>query len=133
MKHTGGCLCGSVRFEVVGALDGFFLCHCSRCRKGSGSSHAANVFSRSAKLCWLSGASQVALYEVPETRHARSFCATCGSALPTLQMDGTLLVIPAGSLETALSLRPQGHLFMDSRADWDEQLETLPKFGSFPD
>jgi hypothetical protein len=47
-------------------------------------------------------------------------------------MNGTLLVIPAGSLDTEVTLRPKGHLFMDNRANWDEELENLPKFGSFP-
>ncbi|ADU66714.1 glutathione-dependent formaldehyde-activating GFA [Desulfurispirillum indicum S5] len=131
MKHTGGCLCGAIRFEVTGPFEGFFLCHCSRCRKDTGSSNAANLFSRASELRWLSGESQVTVYNLPETRHVRSFCAVCGSALPSLQTNGTLLV-PAGSLDTDVPLRPQGHIFMDSRANWDEKLETLPKFGSFP-
>ncbi|WP_420429744.1 GFA family protein [Algiphilus sp.] len=132
VKHVGGCLCGAVRFEVSGAFEGFFLCHCSHCRKGSGSSHAANLFSADAELRWLSGEPQVAVYHFPETRHVRSFCTVCGSALPTLQMNGALGVVPAGSLDTDVPVRPQGHIFMDSRANWDEQLETLPQFGSFP-
>jgi hypothetical protein len=43
---TGSCLCGAVSFEVSGAFDSFFLCHCSRCRKDTGSAHAANLFWR---------------------------------------------------------------------------------------
>ena len=132
VMHTGGCLCGAVRFEVLGAFEGFFLCHCSRCRKGSGSSHASNLFSKAAELRWLAGEAHVTVFQLPETRHVRSFCSICGSALPNLQMNGTLLVIPAGSLDTEVTLRPKGHLFMDSRANWDEELENLPKFGSFP-
>ncbi|WP_421718505.1 GFA family protein [Algiphilus sp.] len=133
VKHEGGCLCGGVRFEVYGGFEGFFLCHCSHCRKGTGSAHAANIFSHVAKLRWLSGESQVTVYNLPETRHVRSFCTVCGSALPTLQMNGRLLVVPAGSLDTDVPLRPQGHIFMESRANWDEQLEKLPQFGSFPE
>ena len=132
VKYEGGCLCGAVSFEVIGAIEGFFLCHCSRCRRGSGSSHAANLFSKTAKLRWLSGESRVTVFRLPETRHTRSFCSGCGSALPNLQMSEALLVIPAGSLDTDVPLRPQGHIFMDDRANWDEQLETLPKFGSLP-
>lgn len=131
VKHTGGCLCGAISFEVTGPFEGFFLCHCSRCRKDTGSSNAANLFSKVAELRWLSGESQVTIYNLPETRHVRSFCAVCGSALPSLQTNGTLLV-PAGSLDTDVPLRPQGHIFMDSRANWDEKLEALPKYASFP-
>ena len=42
--HSGTCLCGAVRFEISGSFERFYLCHCSRCRKGSGSAHAANLF-----------------------------------------------------------------------------------------
>ena len=51
----GSCLCGAVRFEVTGAFESFFLCHCSRCRKDTGSAHGANLFSSTAKLAWLKG------------------------------------------------------------------------------
>lgn len=132
VTHAGGCLCGAVRFEISGAFESFFLCHCSHCRKGSGSSHAANLFSAGAELRWLSGEPLVAVYRLPETRHVRSFCTVCGSALPTLQDNEALVVVPAGSLDTDVPLRPQGHIFMDSRATWDEHLEAVPRFGSFP-
>lgn len=49
-KHLGACLCGAVRFEVDGAFDRFYLCHCESCRKDSGSAHAANLFSSFASL-----------------------------------------------------------------------------------
>ena len=42
-KHLGSCLCGEVRFEVTGDFERFFLCHCGRCRKDTGSAHAANL------------------------------------------------------------------------------------------
>lgn len=132
IEHKGRCLCGTIRFEVVGAFDGFVLCHCSYCRKDTGSSHAANLFSTAAKLRWLSGERQIAVYRLPNTRHVKSFCLVCGSALPNVQMNGTLLVVPAGSLDTDILLRPQGHIFMDSRANWDELLENLPRFGTLP-
>lgn len=116
---------------MIGSFEGFFLCHCSRCRKDTGSSNAANLFSEASELHWISGASLVTAYQLPGTRHARSFCSACGSALPMVQTDGTLLT-PAGSLDTDVPIRPQGHIFMDSRANWDEALEELPGFGTFP-
>jgi len=131
-KHLGSCLCGEVRFEVVGPFDGFFLCHCSRCRKDTGSAHAANLFSSTAKVRWLSGEAMVRTYQVPGTRHQRSFCSNCGSAAPRVQMDGALLVVPAGSLDSPLELRPDAHIFVASRADWDRCLGDVPEVDSFP-
>lgn len=93
--YKGSCLCGRVRFEVVGRFDSFYLCHCQHCQKDTGSAHAANLFSQSARLTWLSGAEAVASFTLLGTRHQKSFCQICGSALPSDQ-DTDGLVVPAG-------------------------------------
>jgi len=125
-RHLGSCLCGDVRFEVTGDFESFYLCHCARCRKDTGSAHAANLFASAARLTWLSGSARVATFRAPSSRHQKSFCMSCGSALPGLHMDGALLVVPAGSLDSPLALRPDAHIFCASRADWDQHLEDLP-------
>lgn len=130
--HSGSCLCGDVRFEVSGDFERFYLCHCEYCRKDTGSAHAANLFSSTAKLRWISGSEKVSRFDLPSTRHSRSFCSVCGSALPSLQMDGALLVVPAGSLNSELAMRPTAHLFVASRANWDQDLEQVPRMERFP-
>lgn len=125
-NHTGSCLCGRVRFEITGEFDKFYLCHCGYCRKDTGSAHAANLFSSRATLAWLCGAENVRQFTLPSTRHGRAFCMDCGSALPVLQMNGALLVVPAGSLDTPVPIRPDAHVFVSSRASWDDALENVP-------
>ena len=130
--QKGSCLCGAVSFEIEGALQSFFLCHCSRCRKDSGSAHAANIFSTSAKLRWLSGEEKVRTFVLPSTRHARSFCCVCGSALPGQQMQSALLAIPAGSLDSDFSMRPDAHICVADKAAWDEDLHTIRVLEGLP-
>jgi hypothetical protein len=129
---NGSCLCGQVSFEIEGDFDRFFLCHCEYCRKDTGSAHAANLFSTSAKLKWLSGEEKITTYNLPSTRHVKSFCSICGSALPIIQMEGKLLVVPAGSLNEKLSIKPDAHIFISSKADWDENLESIPMLAGSP-
>lgn len=129
---SGSCQCDAVRFEIVGNFDGFMLCHCSRCRKDTGSAHAANLFASSAQITWRCGQDKVRQYQVPGTRHAKAFCSGCGSALPSLQMDGTVLVVPAGSLDSEIAIRPSAHICCDARATWDDGLEMLPKLPGLP-
>jgi hypothetical protein len=129
-RHRGSCLCGSVRFEVEGDFDRFYLCHCEYCRKDTGSSHGANLFSSSATLKWISGEDQVRQFTLASTRHAKSFCSICGSALP--KTSGALLVVPAGSLNSEVSVRPDAHIFVASRATWDEGLEKVPSVEKLP-
>lgn len=129
---TGSCLCGSVTFEVSGALESFFLCHCSRCRKDTGSAFAANLFSTTAKLRWRSGEELVKTYRLPATRHQKSFCSQCGSAVPSIQMEGTLLVVPAGSMDDMIAVRPDAHICFDSRAAWEDQAQEIPRIAGLP-
>ena len=131
-KHSGSCLCGQVRFEVEGAFESFFLCHCEYCQKDTGSAHAANLFSSQARLLWISGEHNVRTFDLPSTRHSKSFCATCGSALPKLQMNGALLAVPAGSLDSDVSIRPTAHIFVASKANWDDGLERVPRVERLP-
>lgn len=131
-RYSGSCLCGGVRFEVGGDFESFYLCHCTRCQKDTGSAHAANLFSSSARLEWLSGADKIRSFTLPATQHTKSFCSVCGSALPNLQMNGTLLVVPAGSLDSGIAVRPNAHLFMASKAGWDFELEKVTKLEKLP-
>jgi hypothetical protein len=131
-RHSGACLCGAVHFEIEGDFERFFLCHCEYCRKDTGSAHAANLFSSSATLKWIAGEANVRRFNLPATRHSKSFCGTCGSALPLTQMDGKLLVVPGGSLNSEVPIRPDAHIFVASRANWDHVLEKLPTFDKFP-
>jgi hypothetical protein len=132
IQHSGSCLCGAVRFEIEGQFERFYLCHCAHCRKDSGSAHAANLFSSTARLKWVSGQDKVAQFKLASTQHSRSFCSICGSALPNIQLNGALLVVPAGSLNTEVGLRPDAHIFVSSRAGWDHGLEAVPMVDRLP-
>ena len=129
---SGSCLCGAARFLISGEIESFFLCHCSRCRKDSGSAHSANLFSSKAKIEWLAGLDHVRNFQLPDTRHAKSFCSTCGSAVPMLQEDNALLVIPAGSLDSVLNFRPDARICYASRAHWTDELASVPKIDGLP-
>ena len=134
MKYRGSCLCGKVAFEVEGEFESLYLCHCERCRKDTGSAHAANLFSSTATLHWLSGQELANTYNFNETGHIKSFCAECGSALPNIQMGGGLLVVPAGSLDDDIPIpAAAAHIFVSRRAGWDEGLERLPVFDELPE
>ena len=132
MNHTGSCLCGAVRFEVEGDFESFFLCHCSRCRKATGTAHAANLFSTRRFCAGGPVEGQVRNFTVPGTRFERSFCTECGSALPRLQMGGSLLMVPAGCLDSDVAIRPVAHIHTASRANWDDCLEDIERLPGIP-
>eukprot|EP00919_Chromeraceae_sp_WS-2016_P023918 GHVR01056746.1.p1 GENE.GHVR01056746.1~~GHVR01056746.1.p1 ORF type:complete len:134 (-),score=3.32 GHVR01056746.1:126-527(-) len=130
--YYGSCLCGNAKFEMQGKFDGFYLCHCLHCQKDTGSAHAANLFSKSAKLTWLAGSDSVTTFTLPGTRHKKSFCKLCGSAMPSIH-ELSLLVIPAGCLDTEVSMTPTAHLFTSRKAVWDKGLGDVPEFEGLPE
>ena len=130
--RLGSCLCGQVKFKTEGNLASFYLCHCKYCQKDTGSAHTANIFVPDGSLIWISGEEKVKTFNFPSTRHIKSFCTECGSALPNLQMEGKLLVIPAGSLDSILAAKPDAHIFFSSKATWDSELENIKKFEKIP-
>ncbi|WP_461521753.1 GFA family protein [Porticoccus sp.] len=132
MRIKGSCLCAEVRFEIDGDFESFYLCHCQYCRKDTGSAHASNLFSTTATLHWLAGQDSVKVYQLPSTRHMKSFCLNCGAALPNLQGQGELLVVPAGSLDDPVPIAPTAHIFVANRRDWDQILDKIPKWDGLP-
>lgn len=129
---TGQCLCGAVTFRIAGAFEGFFLCHCGRCRKDSGSAHSANLFSTQARIVWQTGQDRIRHFQLAGTRHAKSFCTGCGSALPFTQKEDGILVVPAGSLDSPVGIRPDAHICWSSRADWDDELASVSRLDGLP-
>lgn len=130
MAHTtlkGSCLCGAVRYQVTGEPQRFVHCHCSRCRKATGTGHASNMFLQPAALEWLSGEEQLRSFKVPEAkRFTNVFCAICGSRLPRVLQGTDAVVIPAGSLDDEPPLKPQSRIFYGSRAAWSCDAGELP-------
>jgi len=132
MEYFGSCLCKGIKFKIIGDFESFYLCHCRYCRKDTGSAHAANLFSTTAKIEWLKSETEIRTFQPPRSNHVKAFCANCGSALPNFQMDNKLLVVPAGCLDTELLKIPDAHIFVSNKANWDESLEKVKKFERLP-
>jgi len=129
----GSCLCGNVEYEYTGEARVFQYCHCSRCRKFTGSAHAANIIGKPDGFRWLKGEELVGHYSLPDTKHfATSFCKNCGSSLPWVNQTGTAVIIPAGSLDTDPGVRPIQNIHFASRASWYEEAADLPRYDEYP-
>ena len=130
---TGTCNCGAVAFEIRQPYRFFQYCHCSRCRKRSGSIHAANLAVMVDQLTWLRGESNVKRFEHPAAKSwSNCFCDTCGSGLPWLTRNGKAFIVPAGALDDDPIERPNRNIHMSSRAVWEVPAATLPAFDDEP-
>ena len=117
-KRTGSCLCGARRYEIEGEIDGVWMCHCSLCRKASGSVGNAILIVPRERFRWLSGEEHGATYALRPS-YTITRCKTCGSPLPA-EEDHKNVYITAGTLDEPLGAGVRTHLFCASRADWDQ-------------
>ncbi len=132
-KSTGSCLCGEVHYEITGSLGVFQYCHCSRCRKFTGSAYAANIIVAPDQFEWLQGEECLGRFEVADARHfATAFCTQCGSSLPWKAQSGKAVIIPAGTLDDDPEIRPFQNIFYDSKADWYQEASELIKYDGLP-
>lgn len=129
----GSCLCGAVQYEISGDPERFYHCHCSRCRKASGTGHASNMLVKPDAMKWIKGEELVRVYKVPEAkRFARHFCQVCGSPVPRYVPETGFVVIPAGSLDSEPPVKPQARIFWGSRASWSCSDEDIPVYPEYP-
>jgi len=129
----GSCLCGAVTYEATGEPTRFLHCHCSRCRKATGTGHASNLFLQPGALKWLSGEEQVRAFKLPTAqRFTNQFCATCGSRLPRRTKDADAVMVPAGSVDDEIPIEAQARIFAGSRASWSCAGDGLPVYAEYP-
>ncbi len=134
MTFTGGCLCGSVQYKLSGNVLQFYHCHCSRCRKMTGTGHATNLMVGADTVEWVKGESLLGHYKVPDAERFYSlFCKQCGSPLPRQVPERGMVVVPAGSLDNDPGIKPEAQIFWDSRTEWSCEAGTLPTFSEYPD
>lgn len=126
---AGGCLCGAVRFEVTEPLESAGYCHCTRCRRRTGT--AASVQARVApgSLRVLDGEEHVRCW-APEDGYAKCFCDLCGGALWSRHPeDETRISVRLGAFDGDPGIRPSYRQFVAYAAPWEPVPDDgLPRF-----
>jgi hypothetical protein len=126
--HTGSCLCGNVRYEIDGELGDFGYCHCTSCRKASGSAYGANSPVERGQFRLLSGTDSLREYQSSVGKF-RAFCGNCGSPIfAYLGASPDILRIRLGSLDTPFPKQPRAHTFVSHKATWEPLDDGLPQF-----
>lgn len=130
--HTGSCLCGAVKYEIRGEFGAGFFCHCTRCRKASGSAFASNILAATQDFVITQGAEAVKVFSTKLGVH-RHFCGECGSPLISKRDAMPEVVrVRVGTLDTPLAHGPQAHIYVGSKADWYEIHDELPQYPDRP-
>jgi hypothetical protein len=130
-SHTllGKCLCGAVQFTVEDSFAYALNCHCSQCRRATGSAFKPFAGIEREKFRLSSGSQSLLVFGEALTHDAR--CSKCGSLLYSLVRDGTFVHIPLGALCDEPSIRPSAHIFVGSKASWFAITDSLPQHHEF--
>ncbi len=129
----GQCLCGEIAFEVVGPLPNIYQCHCSQCRKVTGSSSNSSLLVAQEQFNWLRGSERITSYVDP-SGYRSDFCPRCGIPVPNPFHGKPLFWVPAGLLESDARIEIAAHIFVGSKASWDSisangvQFQEMPVF-----
>ena len=122
--HTGGCLCGGVRYRVRGELRGVIACHCSQCRRTSG--HYAAMTSAPSANIELTNAERLVWYKSSDTAE-RGFCNACGGNVFWKLAGRDAISITAGTLDAPTHLTMVEHIFFADKSDYYTINDDLPK------
>jgi arginase len=131
---TGGCLCGGVRYELTQPFRRANHCHCSLCRRHSGTFGLSQGRVPREGFRLLQGEELVEVYRPPDGTAVKAFCSTCGSSLfGGTWPDGPEVSVRLGSLDGDPGIRPQYHSFTGSKAAWDRlPADGLPRYDGPP-
>jgi hypothetical protein len=118
-RLEGGCLCGSVRFELTAPLISASYCHCTRCQRRTGTAASVQGRISPGSLVITAGEDLLRSYDPPDG-FSKEFCSGCGSALWSRNpADGQVMSIRLGAFDRDPEIRPSYRQFVAFAAPWE--------------
>ncbi|MER8804257.1 GFA family protein [Mesorhizobium sp. M0998] len=125
-RLIGKCLCGAVQYTVADAFVYAANCHCSNCRRTTGSAFKPFAGIERDRLSLTGGEDNLMIFG-DETGHD-AHCKTCGSLLYSVVRDGAFVHVAMGTLVDEPTIRPTQHIFVGSKAKWFTITDDLPQY-----
>lgn len=123
---AGKCLCGAVQYAVADEFIYAANCHCSNCRRTTGSAFKPFAGIERDRLGLTRGEDNLTIFG-DETGHD-AHCKTCGSLLYSVVCDGAFVHVAMGTLVDEPTIRPTQHIFVGSKAKWFTITDDLPQY-----
>lgn len=128
-KYRGQCLCGDIQFEVSKLGEKMGHCHCTMCRKFHGAAFATFGEAVIDDFRWLRGLDLLQTYTASNGTK-RKFCSKCGSSLifESVGKDHNVIEFSLACLDGSPKLTPDAHIYVNSKVEWLELKDGLPKY-----
>lgn len=129
--YKGSCLCGAINVELSGSISDIIHCHCSLCRKNSGTAYATNGFINTSEFKVIDPQKKLGFFEFKPGKK-RHFCTVCASPIFSSNADNpSKLRVRLGLLDSDIEERPISHNFVSSKANWDDLDAALPHYETY--
>lgn len=129
---TGQCLCGAISYEINGEIGPISHCHCMQCRRWHNAAFRTRTAVRKQDFTWMSGLDLLSRYQSSE-HVTRTFCSQCGSNLITYHAKyQDIIGVPLAGINENPGKMPQYHIFVASKAPWDDICDDLPQYSGWP-
>lgn len=128
-EHTGGCLCGAVRYAFTGEPRFVSLCHCTHCQKLSGGSYTINLLIR--EQDFKQQEATVLFEDSGDSGHPvqRHFCGDCGSHIfAKIASAPGKIVLKGGTLDHPNDFTPQAEIYTCRASEWLLPVENTQRF-----
>ena len=129
-KHSGSCLCGQIRFDIAGPLPDARVCHCSICRKAFNGAGSYTSWIDPETFRWVAGEDLLTTF-ANEQGFSLGFCGRCGTTLCGI-LDGRVMFVTLSSLDGTPDVSVGQHIFVGSKASWDEIGGDAPQYDRHP-
>ena len=127
---AGQCFCGAVHYAVADEFLYAMNCHCSNCRRTTGSAFKPFAGIERHKLVVTQGADSLLIYG--DDKGNDTHCKRCGSLVYSVVRDGAFVHVAMGTLVDNPAIRPSRHIFVGSKASWFTITDDLPQHEEFP-
>lgn len=123
---AGKCYCGAVEYAVTDAFLYAANCHCSNCRRTTGSAFKPFAGIERAKLAISKGESELMIFGDEDANNTH--CKRCGSLLYSIVRGGGFVHVAMGTLVDDPTIRPTHHIFVGFKAPWFTIADGLPQY-----
>jgi hypothetical protein len=123
---AGRCLCGAVHYAVADEFVYAANCHCSNCRRATGSVFKPFAGIERHKLILTRGADSLMIFG--DSNCNDTHCKVCGSLLFSMVRDGAFAHVAMGTFVDDPTIRPTKHIFVSSKATWFTIADDLPQY-----
>ncbi|MGF6665220.1 hypothetical protein QF000_006888 [Paraburkholderia atlantica] len=127
---AGQCLCGAVHYSVKDEFVYALNCHCSNCRRATGSAFKPFAGIERGKLRITEGEHSVLIFGDQRGSHDVR-CKICGSLMFSVVRNGEYVHVTLGTLTDSPTISPTAHIFVGSKAPWYSITDQLPQHDEF--